>query len=66
MSSKWEILCEIEGAENMDSATLAESINETLMSDASCAYSAEDVENLRGHEFLNWKDGKWRVWAEMF
>lgn len=66
MSSKWEILCEIEGAEDMESAALAEALNDELMSDASSAYSAEDIDTLRGHEFLNWKDGKWRLWAEMF
>lgn len=66
MSSKWEILCEIEGAENMESAALAEAINDVLLSDDSDTFSAEDVDNLRGREFLNWKDGKWRLWAEMF
>lgn len=66
MSSKWDILCEIEGAQNIESAALAEALNEALMADASNAYSAEEIDDLRGHEFLNWEGGKWRLWAEMF
>lgn len=64
--SKWEIMVEIEGAQNMESAALAEALNNELLADADSAYSAEDVEKMRGHEFLNWQEGKWRLWAEMF
>lgn len=63
--SKWEILVKIEGAQNMESAALAEALNNALDTEADTAYTAEEIENMRGHEFLDWQGGKWRLWAEI-